>query len=71
MTDCHAEFTFDEFISLDSNSGHIGRIYWNNQMRITLEAWDNNGSHESCTSELPGSCALISTMGDWWAWVWS
>jgi len=61
-------FVPDEFISIKSGSGHIGRFYWDNQKQFTVEVFGDN-YHESTTSEMPGSCALVCTMGDWWAWL--
>jgi len=71
ITDLYAPFTPDEFISIGFGAGHIGRFYWDNQRTITLEAWGRDSSYERWSSEVPGSCALISVMGDWWAWLWT
>jgi hypothetical protein len=65
-----APFIPDEFIKIDSTHGHIGRFYWSNQIQMTIEQSGPN-FYESITNELPGNCALISNIGDWWAWVWS
>lgn len=71
MTDPCAPFTPADPISIGSGAGNIGRIYWDNQKTITIEVQLNDGSWERDSSEVPGSCALISTMGDWWAWLWT
>ena len=70
-TDPTATFTPQHFISIGSGAGNIGRFYWDNQKTITFETQSSDGTWERDISEVPGSCALISTVGDWWAWVWA
>jgi hypothetical protein len=67
----HDPFTPTELIDISSTCGHIGRFYWCNPMQITIESWGDDGYIDRATQELPGSCAWINSMGDWWAWVWS
>lgn len=62
-------FNPDQLLDISSTSGHIGRIYWCNQMRVSYETCHDDGSCERKVCELPGCCAFISTMGDFWAWV--
>lgn len=71
MTDPCAPFIPDKFIDIGFGAGNIGRLYWDNQKTLTIELQCSDGSWERDISEVPGSCALISVMGDWWAWVWT
>lgn len=69
-------FEYDNFISVTSSGGNIGRLFWDNQCQFTIETWERGGDPwatlepptTSRTSEIPGSFALIATIGDWWAW---
>jgi hypothetical protein len=71
ITDPCATFTPDEFMSVGFGAGHIGRFYWDNQKTLTIEFQCSDGSWERYISEVPGSSALISTLFDWWAWLWT
>ena len=76
MSDPHSTFVPDDFIRIDSHGGHVGRIYWHSQQQFTIQSWANDEDtsrrpRDSMTTELRGSCALIATVGDWWAWVMS
>ena len=69
-------FSYSSFASITSSGGHIGRFFWDNQSQLSIETWDSsmgpwNGPSTPghCeTSEIPGSSALIATVGDWVAW---
>lgn len=77
----HQVFEYEDFIRITSQGGNIGRFFWANQNQFTIEVWENDSDpwdpdaplthlpNESVTSELPGSAALVATLGDWWAWV--
>ena len=70
LIDFNDLFDYQSFISITSSGGHIGRLVWCNQRKYTIEVYDNNNKLvESDTTELHGSIALISTMGDWYAWM--
>lgn len=69
-TDCLSNYDYGPFIQINSSSGRIGRMIWCNQRQLTLEAFDrNNNLISRDTTELHGSFALISLMGDWYAWM--
>lgn len=60
-------------IEITSSGGHIGRLYWANQNQLTVQCWHKDEDptlppKDSTTVELPGFCAMIFTIGDWWAW---
>ncbi len=71
-TDWQQPFDYGPFLSIDSNGGNIGRIYWTNQMRFV-----RGGRHYTFpprprgweTYEVPGSCRLIGTLGQWRSWI--
>lgn len=70
-------FEYDDFISITSSGGHIGRLFWDNQCQFTVETWESGADpwegpgspSTSDTSEVRGGFALISTVGDWYAWL--
>lgn len=64
-------FTPHRLLDISSTSGHIGRIYWCNQMHLSYEVCCDDGSYQRKLCELPGSCTFISTMADFWEWVFS
>jgi hypothetical protein len=61
-------------IEVTPGGGRIGRLYWSNQAQFTVEVWAKGEDlslppADRSTTEIPGSCALISTLGDWIYWV--
>lgn len=68
-------FVYDDFIRVTSNGGNIGRLFWCNASHFTIETgrtwplfpWSEG--YEIDTTILPGSCAFIATVGDFWAWI--
>lgn len=76
-------FESDDFISINSIGGNVGRFYWVNQSSLVVESWDAdrdpyapgaafwwiNAPSEVTTIERSGCCAFIWTLGDWWAWL--
>jgi hypothetical protein len=48
-------------IKITSDGGNIGRFYWNNQQRFSIEQWGNNGFYEATIYEIPGVSAWLWT----------
>lgn len=72
-----------DFIKITSNGGNIGRLHWYNQSYFVIESWDAdrdpyvpgasfwwiNAPSKVDIGTLPGCCAFIWNLGDWWAWL--
>ena len=55
-----------EPFEIDSQSGRIGRIYWDNQATGLAFVFSTG----TCTNhEFPGICAFIETWGQWRAYL--
>lgn len=71
-TDWQQPFWFDDFISIDSHGGNIGRLTWINQSQMpsySLHFVDGELRSEEGITEAPGATALIRTLGQWRAWL--
>lgn len=69
-TDWQQPFDYEPFLSIDSDGGNIGRIYWTNQVHYRQEAYrfpPRRYPYE--TYEVPGSCRFIATLGHWRSWI--
>jgi hypothetical protein len=56
-------------INISSDSGNIGRFYWQNKVTYSIEQWGDNNFYEIVISELNGVSAFLWTEFDWIAWV--
>lgn len=59
-------FTPPEWIAITSDGGNIGRICWVNQLSCRAYTYAVlKGYHY----EVPGHCAFLGTLGDFWKWL--
>jgi hypothetical protein len=56
-------------INISSDSGNIGRFYWQNKATLNIEQWGDNNFYEVVVSEFNGEFAFLWTEFDWIAWV--
>lgn len=70
-SDLYSPFEPQQFISIRSSGGNIGRLFWFNQRQGSLESWatDPKGPYTKDVWEVFGECQLISNIGDHYAWV--
>lgn len=54
------------FMEIDDKGGRIGRFYWTNQFTVRCIHFPTG---KICHLEEPGSCALVSTWGQWRRWL--
>jgi hypothetical protein len=55
-----------EPFEIDSQSGRIGRIYWDNQETIRGYVFPTD---QRVNFECPGACTLVETWGQWRAYL--
>ena len=57
-----------EFMAIGCGGGHIGRLYWSNQKRLTPVHPPTN-EIIARDHDKPGMFAFINTTGEWWSWL--
>lgn len=68
-------FTGYEPIHITCGGGNIGRFFWCNQQQLTIESWRaglnmySDPPSERDVQTIPGSCAWIHSLMDWYAWI--
>lgn len=63
-------FAYDDFISITSGGGNIGRFHWDNGFTLSLEYLDDNGGVISKSdTRYFGYSSFIQTVGDWIAFT--
>ena len=68
--DWSTQFEYEDFIRIGPDYGNIGRFYWYNQSIVNWESLSKWGTGiKEGESIIPGSCALINNLGDWFAWI--
>lgn len=68
--DPYTIFKYDDFISINSGGGSIGRFHWVNRSSGYIEFIDDSGlPFDRSYFDLPGEVAFIWTVGDWFAWL--